>query len=396
MEKMNEIGFIGLGKLGLECAEAMSKSNIKINGFDVCERKSDKIIIHKNISDAIENCKFIFIAVETPHNFEYDGSVPSSHLPVKDFDYKTVIDVIIELNKFTKKGQTIVLISTVLPGTCREQFIPIIKKDVNFIYNPYLIAMGTTTWDMLNPEMVIIGSNNVDKRIINELITFYNDIMTKKNVRYECTTLDEAECIKVFYNTFISAKISLSNMIQDVAEKSKNINCDVVANALSKSTQRIMSDLYMKPGMGDGGPCHPRDNIALSFLSKKINLGYDLFGAIIHSREIQAKNLAEKLISYNLPIVILGSSYKPDVSYIDGSYSLLVGHYVKKLSKQFLAYDENVSKKPCVYLLAHRGRFHNFDFNYNSIIVDPWREFKTETKHMRKPITIVYYGDSSC
>ena len=90
--------------------------------------------------------------------------------------------------------------------------------------------------------------------------------MEKENTRYEIGTLDEAECIKVFYNTFISAKIGLTNMIQDVAEKNGNINCDVVANALAKSTQRIMGEMYMKPGMGDGGPCHPRDNIPLSCL----------------------------------------------------------------------------------------------------------------------------------
>ena len=383
---MEQVGFIGLGKLGLECAEAMSRSGLKINGYDLLKKNSDKIFIYENIADAIVGCKFIFIAVETPHDLEYDGSIPSSHLPTRDFNYNVVIDVLNEVNKHVQKGQTIVLISTVLPGTCREQFIPIIKKDVNFIYNPYLIAMGTTTWDMLNPEMVIIGSNGVDKEIIDDLVSFYNSIMEKENTRYEIGTLDEAECIKVFYNTFISAKICLVNMIQDVAEKSENINCDVVSNALAKSTQRIMSEMYMKPGMGDGGPCHPRDNIALSFLAKKLNLEYDLFGSIMHSREIQAKKLAEKLISYNLPIVILGSSYKPNVHYVDGSYSLLVGHYVKKLSNRFLGYDENVSKKPCVYLLGHRGRFHDFDFNKDSIIVDPWREFKNDS------LTVIHYG----
>ena len=59
---MNEISFIGLGKLGLECAEAMTKSGIKINGFDIEIKQSDKIYIHSNLADAIIGCKFIFIA----------------------------------------------------------------------------------------------------------------------------------------------------------------------------------------------------------------------------------------------------------------------------------------------------------------------------------------------
>ena len=386
---MPEIGFIGLGKLGLECAEAMARSNIKINGYDIFGRESDDVYIHSNLADAIIGCKFIFIAVQTPHDVEYDGSIPSSHLPTRDFNYDVVIDVLNEVNKHVKEGQTIVLISTVLPGTCRERFIPIVKKGVNFIYNPYLIAMGTTTWDMLNPEMVIIGSNGVDKKIVEDLVSFYDLIMDKENTRYEIGTLDEAECIKVFYNTFISAKIGLTNMIQDVAEKNGNINCDVVANALAKSTQRIMGEMYMKPGMGDGGPCHPRDNIALSHLSNKLDLGYDLFGSIMESREVQAKNLAKKIISYNMPVTILGKSYKPDVEYLEGSYSLLVAHYVTKMSDLQVEFDKNWTEEPCVYLLSHRNRFHDFDFNQGSVIIDPWREFTSDTFH------VVHYGKTA-
>ena len=390
---MREIGFIGLGKLGLECAEAMVNSKNRVHGFDLYARESDKIIIHQDIKDVIVDKEFIFIAVQTPHNVQYDGSEPSSHLPVKDFDYETVIDVLNSVNEYVVEGQTIVLISTVLPGTCREQFIPIIKKGVNFIYNPYLIAMGTTTWDMLNPEMVIIGSNDIDKKIVDNLISFYESIMEKQDTRYEIGTLDEAECIKVFYNTFISAKIGLTNMIQDVAEKSNNINCDIVANALAKSTQRIMGEMYMKPGMGDGGPCHPRDNIALSFLSKKLDLGYDLFGAIMESREVQAENMAKKLVSYGMPITILGKSYKPNVSYVDGSYSLLVSHYATKMSRYGVGFDENWTTKPCVYLLAHQNKYHDFHFNQGSVVVDPWREFtRNDSIHNETLREVVYYG----
>ena len=381
------VGFIGLGKLGLECAEAMAQKNIHVHGYDIIQKESDSVTIHDDIRDAIIDKKFIFIAVETPHDVKYDGSTPSSHLEPKDFNYEKVINVINSINNHISENQTIVLISTVLPGTCRDKFLPILKKGVNFIYNPYLIAMGTTTWDMLNPEMVIIGSNGVSHMIIDELKKFYENILEKKNSRIVCGTLDEAESIKIFYNTFISAKVGLVNMIQDVAEINGNMNVDVVADALSDSTQRIVSKLYMKPGMGDGGPCHPRDNIALRYLVKKLNLGYDLFDSIMSAREVQAKRLAEKLISFNLPVIILGSSYKPGVNYVDGSYSLLVGHYVEKLSNQFLGYDENVSNNPCVYLLAHRGKFYDFDFNVDSIIVDPWREFETEKK-----VTIIQYG----
>ena len=115
--------------------------------------------------------------------------------------------------------------------------------------------------------------------------------------------------------------------------------------------------------MGDGGPCHPRDNIALRFLVNKLDLGYDLFDAIMTSREVQAKRLAEKLVSFKLPIVILGKSFKPKISYTDGSYALLVGYYVNELSNFELGFDENMNDVPCTHLLAHRGCHYDFNFN---------------------------------
>jgi len=399
-----KIGFIGLGKLGLECAEAIVDKGIPVTGYDIKERESNKVSIVSDIKDAVTGMDFIFIAVETPHNAKYDGSIPSSHLSNKDFDYSHVKDVLGRINNVITKDQTIVLISTVLPGTCREQFIPMLGFGTNFIYNPYLIAMGTTTWDMLNPEMIIIGNaTGKQDNVTAELVDFYNMLLEKNNTRFEIGTWDEAECIKIFYNTFISAKIGLVNMIQDVAERNGNINCDVVANAIANSTQRIISPLYMKPGMGDGGPCHPRDNIALRYLAEKLDLGYDLFDAIMTARETQAKRLAEKLISYDLPVVILGKAFKPDVEFTDGSYGMLVGHYVNKLAPHLdLYYDKNLDDTfepiteeihdvPCTYLLGHRGKHYDFNFNRNSIIVDPWREFETDNNNIKK---IVYYGDT--
>ena len=86
-------------------------------------------------------------------------------------------------------------------------------------------------------------------------------------------------------------------MIQDVAEKIGNMNVDVVTGALERSTYRILGPAYMKAGMGDGGGCHPRDNIALRYMAEKLDLKYDLFDAIMEAREKQAMNMANKLVA---------------------------------------------------------------------------------------------------
>ena len=149
-----------------------------------------------------------------------------------------------------------VLISTVLPGTVRRELEPLIRN-ARFIYNPYLIAMGSVKWDMVNPECLIIGTEDGsltgDAKI---LIDFYRPLM-ENQPRINVGTWDEAEAIKIFYNTFISTKIGLVNMIQDVAEANGNINVDVVTDALKAATMRIAGPKFMTAGMGDGGACHP-------------------------------------------------------------------------------------------------------------------------------------------
>ena len=383
-----KIGFIGVGKLGKDAAEVMANHH-EVIGYDIVEVKPSNFMMVDSVEKVCKDREIIFIAVPTPHDPLYDGRYPTSHLPNKDFDYSIVKQVISEVNKYTTKNQLVVLISTVLPGTIRREFIPLCEN-FRFIYNPYLIAMGTVKFDMVNPEMIIIGTE--DGSLTgdgNLLINFYDTLVTK-TTRCEVGTWDEAEAIKIFYNTFISTKVALVNMIQDVAEKNGNMNVDIVTGALERSTQRILGPAYMKAGMGDGGGCHPRDNIALRYMSEKLGLGYDLFDSIMEAREVQAKNMATRLVElskeYDLPIIILGKSYKPDVDYLDGSSSILVSHYVNELGVQ-VDFDVE-TPKIAIYLLAHFNKFHEYPFPKESIIVDPWRSYKSEIN------SVIYYGNT--
>lgn len=386
-----KIGFIGIGKLGKDAAEVMYESGHDVVGYDIRPVTECKFTMTTEIKDVCHERELIFIAVPTPHHCDYDGRYPTSHLPNKDFDYSIVREVLSEVNRYTNKNQLVVLISTVLPGTIRREFIDLCTN-FRFIYNPYLIAMGTVKWDMVNPEMIIIGTEDGsmtgDAKL---LLDFYNTFITK-GTRYEVGTWDEAEAIKIFYNTFISTKVALVNMIQDVAEKSGNINVDVVTGALERSTKRIMGPSYMKAGMGDGGGCHPRDNIALRYMAEKLSLGYDLFDSIMLAREKQSKNIAKKLVELsnqnNLPIIILGKSYKPNVEYVDGSSSILVGYYVESLDKE-VKYDI-ISSEPAVFLLGHFGKHHDYPFPSGSIILDVWRDLKTN----RDDIKVIQYGNT--
>ena len=404
---IQSVGFIGIGKLGLPCAEVMAQK-YSVTGYDIYPRTSSLIHISDTLEGAVRGKDIIFVAVQTPHDPIYDGSQPITHLPNKDFDYTIVNQVLADINQYATQDQLVVLISTVLPGTTRRELRKHITN-ARFIYNPYLIAMGSVEWDMVNPEMVIIGTEDGSLTGDAELLKNFYEPLMENDPRYAIGTWDEAEAIKIFYNTFISTKIGLVNMIQDVAMKSGNINVDVVTDALSNATMRIISSKYLTAGMGDAGPCHPRDNIALRWLAENLDLGYDIFDTVIHAREQQARNLALFLYDLqketNLPIIIHGMAYKPDVDFLDGSYSLLIGSYLTELGATYDYCDPLVGRLVednynAIVLLAHNrqitygytGELPEQQLYYKpgdrSVVVDPWRKFESSN------YKVIHYGNT--
>jgi UDPglucose 6-dehydrogenase len=407
--KNTRIGFIGLGNLGMPCAEVFAE-HYPTCGFDINRVESDTVTVYNSLGEVVTNSDWIFIAVPTPHEKEYDGSTPTSHLPIRDFDYDIVKQVLHQINATADASKNIVLISTVLPGTTRREFDHLLENH-NLIYNPYLIAMGSVKWDMVNPEMLIVGTETHDDPRREELISIYAPLM-QNNPRIEGGTWEEAEAVKIFYNTYISAKIGIVNMIQDAAMKVGHMNAEVVASALGRSTMRLQSPQYMIPGMGDSGACHPRDNIALSHFAAQYDLGYDLFAAIMEAREEQAYNMARFISDtaneHDLPIVIHGKAYKPDVPYTIGSYSLLVGHYLENDFEQKVYYadpltcDNIVAPFQAVVLLAHNAEitYHYtgsiaktpfyYDIPAGSVIIDPWRRMNRNITKYK----VIHYGDT--
>lgn len=368
---------IGLGKLGLPCAEVLALHHDVI-GYDIRSdiKPQTPFTIAPSMEQALIDRDLILVAVPTPHDERYDGREPVSNLPVKDFSYEQLAHVLGTIHRLAPKS-TVVIISTVLPGTVRRDLAPLLPQG-QIIYNPYFIAMGTVREDFLNPEMLPIGTIDGRSEVAQPLIRMYESVMDTPPV--VIGTWEEAEAIKIFYNTFISFKLSFVNMIQDVSERISHMNVDVVTEALSRAKGRIISSSYMKAGMGDGGPCHPRDNIALRELAHRLDLGYDLFGAIIQSRERQALNLARHLQSFGSDVCILGVGFKPGCHLVDGSYSLLVSYYLKELGVAVDYFDPvagwpDFPARARTFLLAHPFEQwgQTLTFPEGSIVVDPWR-----------------------
>ena len=396
---------IGLGKLGLPCLLAMEKhGGHKIFGYDlspdVCtsiEKKSvsyweagvndylatSDINLVANPEELVDLCDIIFVAVQTPHDSMYEGRtiVPETR---KDFDYTYLESAITRIShglaKYKNKNPLIVVISTALPGTMNKFVIPHLKKareDFRFAYNPYFIAMGTTIADFLNPEFFLIGGHKA--KDADDLASFYEFIPS----RAKKMKIESAELTKVAYNTFIGFKIIFANALGEIVQ-SRGGDVDEITSALADANYRIMSGMYMKAGMGDGGGCHPRDQIAMSWLAKDANMSVDIFEFIAKARDAQTERQAEIIIGECLKRkskpVLLGISYKPNSPLDIGSparllESILVARgYEPIVVDPWLYPDVEIPKsEPYVYFISSRhDAFRRLSQIENSVVIDPW------------------------
>lgn len=399
-----KIGFIGLGKLGLPCALGFEiDGGYEVHGYDLDPNIKDylqnkqvpyreelvedrltksKLTLHKSARDLVDICDVIFIAVQTPHDELYEGvtKVPKSR---KDFDYSHLKSAITEVSQGLKtslRNPLIVVISTVLPGTMRNLVIPILKEakeNFRFCYNPYFIAMGTTLPDFLNPEFILIGSDNESDAL------FLSDIYRKiHSAQSKVMQIESAELTKVAYNTFIGFKIVFANTLSEICQV-RGGDVDEITDALSAATMRLMSGKYLRAGMGDGGGCHPRDQIAMSWLAQDAKLSTDIFGYLASARDEQTFSQAHQIITQSkatgLPICILGWSYKPETNLTVGSPAKLLGSILDEMKTPYEVYDPYVfpdskfPNYPCVYFVATEHKeFTELKLGSVDVVIDPW------------------------
>jgi len=353
---------IGLGKLGLPVALAIEAAGHEVFGYDPSEEVQRIITsrrlpyleagaqallsqtkIHLAPPEAIaEWADLIFVAVQTPHQPRYEGT---TRLPEAraDFYYDYLEAAILDI-----RGAScpVVVISTVLPGTIERELFPHIGPD-RLLYNPFFIAMGTTIPDFRDPEFVLVGT---DGAVPAPLIEFYKTIHSRPVF---VTTVKTAELTKVAYNTFIGLKIAFANTMMELCEKT-GADVDDLVDALSLADRRILSPAYLRGGMGDGGGCHPRDNIALSWLAREHGLSFDLFDALMVCRERQTAWLAELIedqASYteefgksHAPVEIMGKAYKPETNLTVGSPAALLGTILQENGVAFTHTDPYVEE----------------------------------------------------
>jgi UDPglucose 6-dehydrogenase len=400
------IGFIGLGKLGLPCALAINSKGHNVWGFDIDLKVKDILetkqlpyrekgapellqnhsIIFDSVECVVNNADIIFVPIQTPHEYIYEGS---TRIPKErdNFNYdalKLGIKSLSDQIEKQDKNKIVVIISTVLPGTIEKDILPIIKNNdkLKLCYNPFFIAMGTTIDDFLNSEFVLFGTDS--NVVSNQIKEFYSTLHSRP---FYQTSIKNAELIKVSYNTFIGMKIVFTNTIMEICHKI-GANVDEVMGALKMSNERLISPKYLNGGMGDGGGCHPRDNIAMSWLANEIGLSYNFFDDIMMGREKQTEFLADLIMEHDGPYYILGKTFKEETNLLLGSPAILLSNILKEKNVDFTHYDPFIDnevpnfKKGTYFIATRHQEFKLIDYPKNSTIIDVWRYLNIDDENI--------------
>jgi len=406
------IGVIGLGRLGLPVAVAIDNKGHNVIGYDInpvfnsskhpkdllLTKETDETgkntltpILEKStlkiadtVKQVVENSDIIFVAIQTPHQKRFEGHMP---MPDErcDFDYTYLINAMESLNKELeeiKQTKIVTIISTVLPGTLRKYILPTLSPYIQLCYNPFFIAMGTVVYDFYNPEFILLGRINGNETAELKVREFYKTITDSQ---VYSTSLENAELIKVSYNTFITTKLVLVNNIMEMCHHLPNTDVDEVTNALKLGNRRLTSPSYLTGGMGDGGGCHPRDNIAMSWLNRELGIENNYFDFIMKKREKQTdffvNIIEEKIKELGLPVCILGKSFKPETNLIEGSPAILVNNLLQLRGIDCEHYDpyidvtvnDFVLDKKIYFIGCKHSVFTSYDFPEGSCVIDPNR-----------------------
>tara|TARA_Y100001970_G_scaffold288148_1_gene414619 strand:- start:245 stop:1555 length:1311 start_codon:yes stop_codon:yes gene_type:complete len=425
-----KISVIGLGKLGLPFSFFLASKKNNVLGYDL-NKKIEKNIkentkniepdlnryisknnknfkYENNFSNLIKKTNLTFIVLPTPS--QKDGSFSNQYI------INCLKEISKDLLKKKNKKHIIVITSTVSPGSCEEIFIPFMKKkglknhkDFLLVYNPHFIAQGTTIYNLEKPDLILLGcDSDISYKIINN---FYSRIYNSKIIKK--TSLREGEIAKISINSYITSKISFSNYISELCEKSDETDAAKVLDVIGQDKR--INHSYLKIGTKFSGPCFPRDNLALANYSKKKGVNSLIPEKNDKVNKLQTKRLfsiLKKISKKNkrVNIGICGMTYKNHTNIIKDSQGYDLLNLIKKSNlknNSILLYDnylnsndikisknmtlctdkKNFIKKADIIFLMYNIKnlgLENYKTKKKKYIVDCWRIYKKLPKYLIK------------
>lgn len=321
------IAVVGQGYVGLPLAVEAAEAGYKVVGIDrndvVVKRINDGESVIEDITSLrvsnllnsghykasgdfkeLLNCSIIIICVPTP--------LASDHKP----DLSYLENAGVSVSKFLKKGDLVILESTVSPGTTRDFLMPLLEKgsglsrnDFSLAFSPERIDPKNSKWTLKNTPKIIAGYNEEASR---RGIEFYSQFV---ETVIDCGMLEVAETAKLLENSFRLINIAFINEFAGFC-KVLGVDVEKVINAASTKPYGFMP---FSPSLGVGGHCIPVDplylaskareiGVATQFIDLADQLNSNLPGMVISTVSAKLGGLLEK------KILVVGISYKPNIS----------------------------------------------------------------------------------
>ena len=296
---MSEIAIVGTGYVGLTAGACFAHLGHRVSCYDIDESKisklsngeipiveeglealvkeglqSNKLSFSTDPQKAVSECKVVFLCVQTPQ------------LPDGTTDTSMIDSAVSQIAEFLPENSVLVNKSTVPVGSAKKVFENLKRSDVEVVSNPEFLREGTAVNDFLNPERIIIGSENENAaQIVAEM---YKKIEAPVLI----TDPISAETIKYSANAFLVTKLSFINSIAAVCE-GVGANIDDVIEGISYDSR--IGDKYMKPGPGWGGSCFPKDTKSLIHMAGKAGYDFRFLDTAVAVNEEQFDRVVSKI-----------------------------------------------------------------------------------------------------
>jgi UDPglucose 6-dehydrogenase len=287
-------------------------------------RHRERLHFSTELSPALEHARLLFVAVGTPPTYSGDADLSAVH---------AVVDAMPPSDR-----HVLVMKSTVPVGTgasIKRVFSEQGKSGFAYVSCPEFLKEGSALQDFLEPDRVVVGD---DQTMAGDAVAALYEPLGAPIVR---TDIASAEMVKLAANAFLATKISFINEIANVCEET---GADVLEVAKGMGLDRRIGSHFLKPGIGFGGSCFPKDVSALKQLAGNSGYHFQLLTAVIEVNELQKRRVVSKLQKHlgslvGRRIALLGLAFKANTDDMREASSLVLSARLLADGATVSAYD---------------------------------------------------------
>ncbi|MCD4813031.1 UDP-glucose/GDP-mannose dehydrogenase family protein [bacterium] len=321
-----------------------------------------------DLKEGVEKSDFIFIAVGTPP------------METGEADLTYVKQVATGIGKHLN-GRKIVVDKSTVPVGMGDLVVSIIEEhggtdhQIDVVSNPEFLREGSAVHDFMNPDRVLIGTNNLDaaERVSELYKPLEADIMV--------TDLRSAEMIKYASNAFLATKITFINEIANLCEK---VGADVTKVAHGMGLDSRIGHPFLNAGAGYGGSCFPKDVLALIEKAKKEGYDFKILNAVITANDFQKKSMLTRIKEVLGPlegkqIAALGLAFKPNTDDLREAVAVEVIQLLQENGARVRAYDPAamaLAKKLLPEVKLAESAYDAVKGAHCVVVFTEWNEFK--------------------